>query len=107
MTIHYKGVLTLPLVKVKDKFQITIPAEIREEVPLAVGDLLEATVDGQTIVLKPKEVVDRRAAWEKIEQAMGSVEDLAPNPEQSPKEQEEEIARMVKAYRRAHAKRRP
>jgi AbrB family looped-hinge helix DNA binding protein len=107
MTMHYKGALTLPLVKVKDKFQITIPAEIREEVPLAVGDLLEATVDGQTIVLKPKEVVDRTAAWGRVLNVIERVHDRQPNQHQSPKEQEEEIARSVKAYRRAHAQRRP
>ena len=61
-----RGVLTLPLVKVKDKFKITIPAEVREEMHLAVGDLLEATVSGQTIVLKPKAVVDRAEAWERV-----------------------------------------
>ena len=102
-----RGVLALPLVKVKDKFQITIPAELREKIQLAVGDLLEATVSGQTIVLKPKAVVDRAEAWRKIQQATARVEDLRPNPAQSPKEQEEEIAREVKAYRRQHATRRP
>src|SRR2546427_3122125 len=40
--MHLRGVLTLPLVKVKEKFQITLPAEIREQLRLAVGDLLEA-----------------------------------------------------------------
>lgn len=96
----------MPLIKVKDKFQITIPAEVREEMRLAVGDLLEATVSGETIVLKPKAVVDREKAWAKIQGAMERVEDLEPNPAQSPKEQEEEIARMVKAYRKQHAARR-
>ena len=49
----------MPLVKVKEKFQITLPAELREVLHLAVGDLLEATIQGQTIVLKPKDVVDK------------------------------------------------
>ena len=57
--MNHQGVLALPLVKVKEKFQITLPAEIREQLRLAVGDLLEATIQGQTIVLKPKDVVDR------------------------------------------------
>ena len=30
----------MPLVTVKDKFQVTIPAKLRERVPLCVGDLL-------------------------------------------------------------------
>ena len=93
----------MPLVKVKEKFQITLPAEIREKLDLAIGDILEATITGQAIVLKPKVLVDREQAWMKIERAMASVEDLAPNPNQSPQEQEEDIARVVKEYRKHHA----
>jgi AbrB family looped-hinge helix DNA binding protein len=105
--MSYQGVLTLPLVKVKEKFQITLPAELREALHLAVGDLLEATIQDNVIVLKPKVVVDRAQAWAKIEHAMASVEDRAPNPQQSPQEQEEEIAEIIKEYRHDHAKHRP
>jgi AbrB family looped-hinge helix DNA binding protein len=45
---------------VKEKFQVTIPTELREALHLAVDDLLEATIENETIVLKPKSVVDRR-----------------------------------------------
>ena len=97
----------MPLVKVKEKFQITLPAELREVLHLAVGDLLEATIQDNVIVLKPKIVVDRAQAWAKIERAMASVRDRAPNPQQSPQEQEEEIAEIIKEYRQEkHAKRR-
>src|SRR5215475_10768150 len=64
--MHHQGVLTLPLVKVKEKFQITLPVELREVLHLAVGDLLEATIQGQTIVLKPKDVVDRVHARQQL-----------------------------------------
>jgi hypothetical protein len=75
---------------------------------LAVGDLLEATIENNVIVLKPKIVVDRAQAWAKMEHAMASVEDRAPHPHQSPQEQEEEIAAIIKDYRQEqHAKRRP
>ena len=98
----------MPLVKVKEKFQITLPAELREVLHLAVGDLLEATIEDNVIVLKPKVVVDREPAWAKMEHAMASVEDRAPNPQQSPQAQEEEIAEIIKEYRKdKHAKRRP
>lgn len=96
----------MPLVRVKEKFQVTIPNELREALHLAVGDILEATVEHDNIVLKPKAVVDRRQAWAKMERAMASVKDLAPNPKQSPQEQEEEITEIVKEYRKHHAKRR-
>jgi AbrB family looped-hinge helix DNA binding protein len=104
--MNYQGVIALPLVKVKEKFQITLPAELREALHLAVGDLLEATIQDNVIVLKPKVVVDREQAWVKIERAMARVEDRAPNPPQSPQEQEEEIAEIIKDYRHDHAKRR-
>jgi AbrB family looped-hinge helix DNA binding protein len=94
-------------VKVKEKFQITLPAELREVLHLAVGDLLEATIQDNVIVLKPKVVVDRAQAWAKIEHAMARVQDRAPNPQQSPQEQEEEIAEIIKEYRHDHAKHRP
>jgi AbrB family looped-hinge helix DNA binding protein len=92
---------------VKDKFQITIPAEVREAIPLAVGDLLEATVSGQTIVLKPKAVVDRAEAWEQVLQAMERVHAKQKPRQMTPQEEEEWIAQQVKAYRKAHAKQRP
>ena len=41
----------MPLVKVKEKFQITLPAELREALHLAVGDMLEATIEQDKIVL--------------------------------------------------------
>jgi AbrB family looped-hinge helix DNA binding protein len=94
----------MPLVKVKPKFQVTIPTEVREAAQIAVGDILEATVQGTTIVLTPKVVVDRQAAWEKIERAMASVK-MRGRRKQNPKEEEEWIARQVKAYRKEHAKR--
>jgi AbrB family looped-hinge helix DNA binding protein len=104
--MNHQGVLALPLVKVKEKFQITLPAELREALHLAVGDLLEATIQDNVIILKPKVVIDREQAWAKMEHAMASVEDCAPNPHQSPQEQEEEIAEIIKEYRQDHAKRR-
>ena len=90
----------MPLVKIKEKFQITLPVELRKALHLDVGDMLEATVERDKIVLKPKAILDR--AWHQMTDAMASVEDLAPNPHQSPKEQEEEIAHMVKDFRTKH-----
>lgn len=49
----------MPLVRVKHKFQVTIPDEVRRQAGLEVGDFLEATAKGNIIVLKPKAIVDR------------------------------------------------
>jgi AbrB family looped-hinge helix DNA binding protein len=56
------GGITVPLVKVKEKFQVTLPASVRRKVKVAVGDLLEANVEGKKITLTPKSVVDRELA---------------------------------------------
>ena len=96
----------MPLVKVKEKFQITLPAELRAGLHLAVGDLLEATLQGQTIVLKPKDVVDRVQARQQLIEVMDRVHAKLPPSTQDPKEEEEEIAREIKAYRTEHAQRR-
>ena len=104
--MNHQGVFALPLVKVKEKFQITLPVELREVLHLAVGDLLEATIQGQTIVLKPKDVVDRGHARQQLLEVMDRVHAKLPPSTQDPKEEEEEIAREIKAYRKEHAQRR-
>lgn len=52
----------MPLVKVKAKYQVTLPVSVREKAGLAVGDLLEASIEGEKITLIPKSVVDRELA---------------------------------------------
>ena len=49
----------MPLVKIKEKYQVTLPASVRDKVGVVVGDLLEAEVNGNQITLTPKSVVDR------------------------------------------------
>jgi AbrB family looped-hinge helix DNA binding protein len=102
--MSFRGVLTLPLVKVKEKFQVTISTELRQALHLTVGDLLEATIENDTIVLKPKAVIDRRQAWQGVIDVLDRVHAKLPSTTQDPKEQEEEIAREIKAYRKAHAR---
>ncbi|MBI2504237.1 MAG: AbrB/MazE/SpoVT family DNA-binding domain-containing protein [Candidatus Latescibacteria bacterium] len=52
----------MSLVKVKEKYQVTLPTEIRQKAGLAVGDLLEVEIEGTKITLTPKSVVDREVA---------------------------------------------
>ncbi len=47
------------LVRIKQKYQVTIPAELRERLSLELGELLEAGVEGNKITLTPKKLVDR------------------------------------------------
>ena len=95
----------MPLVKVKEKFQVTIPTELREALHLAVGDILEATIENETIVLKPKAVVDRRQAWNGVIEVLDRVHAKQRPSTPDPKAEEEEITREIKEYRKAHARR--
>ena len=52
----------MTLVKVKEKYQVTLPVSVRRKAGLAVGDLLEAKVQGGKITLTPKSIVDRELA---------------------------------------------
>jgi AbrB family looped-hinge helix DNA binding protein len=58
---------SMPLVTVKDKFQVTIPAKLRDQVTLNVGDILEASVESGAIVLRPQAVVDRATLASRLE----------------------------------------
>jgi AbrB family looped-hinge helix DNA binding protein len=50
----------MPIVRVKKKYQVTLPADVRERAGLAVGDLLEAKIEKGKITLTPKALIDRR-----------------------------------------------
>ncbi len=54
----------MPMIKVRHKGQVTLPAEIRDELDLEQGDLLEAEVHNGKVVLTPKTVIDRSKAVE-------------------------------------------
>ncbi|MBV9155252.1 MAG: AbrB/MazE/SpoVT family DNA-binding domain-containing protein [Acidobacteriaceae bacterium] len=49
----------MPLIRVKDKFQLTLPTDLREESGLKVGDMVDAKWEHGKIVLTPKSIVDR------------------------------------------------
>ena len=49
----------MALVKVKAKYQVTLPTTVRQRVDVAVGDVLEAKVEKGKITLSPKAVVPR------------------------------------------------
>jgi AbrB family looped-hinge helix DNA binding protein len=54
------------LVRVKDKFQVTLPVETREAASIKLGDYLEVLVVPEGILLRPRRLVPasrgRRAA---------------------------------------------
>lgn len=60
----------MTLLKLKEKYQITVPSEVREKLNLQVGDYIEAEEKDGKIILTPKAVVDRKhkETWGKLEQ---------------------------------------
>ena len=56
----------MPFVTVKPKFQVTIPAKLRRDIDLREGDIMEATLVDDGILFRPKVVVDRNAAADRI-----------------------------------------
>ena len=65
--------LAVPLVKVKEKYQVTLPASVRQKAGVAVGDLLEAQVQGKKITLTPKVVVDRELIERRLAEGLDDI----------------------------------
>lgn len=88
----------MPLVKIIRHGQITLPAELRRALNLAEGDYLEVELEDGRIVLKPKTVLDRNEAIQKLHELMDRVQ--ARNEEFSEEEVEREIQEAIQAVRR-------
>ena len=52
----------MALVAIKNKYQIVIPAKVRREIPVRVGDFFEAGVENGKITLAPQTLLDREVA---------------------------------------------
>lgn len=90
----------MPLVTVKPRFQVTIPAKLRKRLDLREGDVMEATVAGNSILLRPKDVVDRNAAADRVAEVLAHIE---PTPEDALRTEDEimedAIAHVAEARR--------
>lgn len=51
------------IAKIQRNFQITLPAPIRREANVHVGDLVEVEVREDGVLLRPVTTVDRKQAW--------------------------------------------
>lgn len=97
----------MPRVKVRRAGQITLPVELREQFALEEGAYLEAEAVQGGILLKPMAVVERAQARDELQELLARVHAQQPPTGQTPLEQEEEIAQMIKDFRRDHAQDRP
>lgn len=93
----------MPLVTVKDKFQVTIPSRVRADLPVAVGDVLEATVEDGKIVLRPKAVIDRAELGRQIRAIFDATE---PTPEDAAMSEDELMDAAITEVAAARAARR-
>lgn len=50
-------------VKVREKYQVTIPEDVRAKVPLNVGERVEVVAQGSEIVIRPIIEIPRDQAW--------------------------------------------
>ena len=82
----------MPLVTVKPKFQVTIPAKLRRGIDLHEGDIMEATIVGQGILFRPMDVVDRNAAADRIRANFAMA---GPSPEDSGRSEHEIMQEAV------------
>jgi hypothetical protein len=71
-----------------------------------MGTYLEAEATAAGILLKPVSVIEREKAWDRVIEVMEHVHAKQPPSDRSAREQEEEIAAIVKLSRRKHASRR-
>ncbi len=92
----------MPLVKLMQSGQVTLPAELRKQFRLGAGDYLEAAATKEGILLRPVAVVDREQAWEGLMAIIDEDKWIGPEPRPSPEEEEEAIFQVVEEYRKGH-----
>ena len=93
----------MPLVTVKPRYQVTIPAKLRKGLGLREGDIMEATVAGDGILLRPKDVVDRNTAADRVAAILARTE---PAPVDVLRTEEEIMADAVATVSEARRARR-
>ena len=96
----------MALLKLRRAAQITLPAELRRQFNLAEGDYLEAEAVKDGILLRPVSIIDRAHARKRLVEVMDRVHAKMPPSSKDPREEEEDIAREIKQYRKEHAHRR-
>ena len=52
----------MALVRIKTKYQVTLPPAVRNQIGVDVGDMLDAKVERGKITLTPQALIDRRIA---------------------------------------------
>jgi len=90
----------MALLKLRRFAQLTLPVELRKQFNLAEGDYVEAQAVKDGILLKPVSVVERDKARKELAKVLKEVHAKQPARKLSPREQEEWIAKEIKAHRK-------
>lgn len=93
----------MPLVTVKPKFQVTIPAKLRKGLDLREGDIMEASVVAGGIFFRVKDVVDRQAAAGRIASILSRIE---PSQEDEVRSEDEIMEDVIAEVAQARKERR-
>ncbi|MDW8141554.1 MAG: AbrB/MazE/SpoVT family DNA-binding domain-containing protein [Candidatus Bipolaricaulota bacterium] len=91
----------MPTVKVLRNGQLTLPKRLREQLHISEGDILEAEIQADAIVLRPKVLLDKDQAWQKLKAVM---ERVGRRHKGIPEEEiERDVLEAIRAMRRANA----
>ena len=88
----------MSIVRVKTKYQVTLPTAVRERAGVNIGDVLEAKVEKGKITFAPKSVLDRHLAE--------GLEDLKHGRTHGPYKSAKEAIAALEVRAKKHAKRR-
>lgn len=95
----------MPLIKLRTRAQITLPAEVRRALDVREGDYLEAEVLDCGVLLRP--VTDREAARARLKQTLRGSRYIGPEPEPSEDEVMGLVVEEIKDTRRRRRESRP
>lgn len=51
------------VMRIRQNFQVTLPAEIRKKLHLKIGDLLETEIKDGRVIIRPQKTIDANQAW--------------------------------------------
>lgn len=97
-----KGGKEMPVIKILRNGQLTLPAKFRETLELKQGDLLNAGLEEDKIILKPVTTVERKRVKEKTRERFFKLIDKTwdKNKDTDPKEVERIVNEAIEEVRK-------
>lgn len=92
----------MPWAKILRSDQVTLPKEVRETLNLKEGDIIDFEIKGSTVIVRPKELVDKQATLKAFAQAIDDMRGMITEEGLSVSEEELEkiLAEAVAAARK-------